>query len=694
MRLKSLYVKGCSFSVNAIALDRIDMDRYDKDIDRDLILMFVPLSYSHDMTREELIARFRDRIAQGERTKLTKQERSELALHFCDRLAQCETEEDAIALCKAEIALLEEGYPVASIANQYLPEWRKTITLAIEEGKLPKQDLEQNEFGKTYQHWGLKYLLYPNEIHKALKEKTTAANNQKQDDLQPIRANRIIAKAKDLLEGETPYEWAVGLLALTGRRFSEIVAKGEFKSTSHPYAIAFRGQLKKGIQNLDEAQTFLIATLIESDKVLAALDKFRAHPRIQELADLSPDEINSRLNTSIRHYIKREFEDTEVVPVLTGEKSVSAHNLRGIYGEIAIHFFCPPNQGTHRFVQAHLGHIIGERELATRKNAGATEHYFHYRLIGAQGQQLNEKGILLERFGTLPTTVELQPEPTIEAKQEKQPMAIAQETPSQTRKSRAQVPSELMHELKEIASQKLNADGTYAEILEAVIDFLRDDKTPTIATSIESFGSTLQWFTSEIEQLREENRRLTSERDQAQAELEDLHTQTQEQDELETLRAKNARLEAELAQFQQIKQMLGGINGTAVPAAHATAAIASPPATPIPQPASQPKTTATPALTQKRIRDKNQALGKIGEAIDLIIAWNDDPVRDFNHKWFISVPAILSLIRGSGYSVSQGRVQAAMASQKQEIDSHHEKHKLGQRHNTRHDQPITEDIVL
>ncbi|MBM0745794.1 hypothetical protein JOY44_30985 (plasmid) [Phormidium sp. CLA17] len=57
-------------------------------------------------------------------------------------------------------------------------------------------------------------------------------------------------KAKDLLTRETPYEWAVGLLAVTGRRFSEIVAKGEFKPTHHPYAISFRGQLKKEFKTL------------------------------------------------------------------------------------------------------------------------------------------------------------------------------------------------------------------------------------------------------------------------------------------------------------------------------------------------------------------------------------------------------------------------------------------------------------
>jgi Telomere resolvase len=662
--------------------------------------MFTSIAYSHDTPREEIIARFRDRIAKGERTKLSKQERAELTLHFVDRLAQCDTEDDAIALCRAEMSLLEEGYPVGSICNQYLPEWRKVIALAVEEGRLPQQDLAANEFGKIYTHWGLKHLLYPNQVHKALKQKTTAANNQKQDDLQPIRADRFIAKAVELLAGETPYEWAVGLLGVTGRRFSEIVAKGEFSPSSHPYAIAFRGQLKKGIQTLDEAQTFLIATLVESDKVLAAIDKLREHPRILELADLTPDEINSRLNTSIRHYIKREFEDTEIVPVLTGEKSASAHNLRGCYAEIAVHYFCPPSQATHRFVQAHLGHIIGEQELVSRKNAGATEHYFHFRLVGAQGRQLNEKGVLLEQFGPLPSRVEFEPEqPELLAiEQEIETMAIAQrqrELPAHpARKSRAQVPADLMHDLKEIAAHKLNADGTYAEVLAAVVGFLRDDKTPTIATSIESLGTTFEWFTAEVERLREENRQLRAEYDQARADLLAVQQQNYDQGEMTALRAENARLLAEVAQFEQVKQMLGGGTGNGAersrkPGAIA-AAIAQMPAATSRSP--QPKPTA--AAPQKRLKGEEQALGKIGEAIDLIMAWNDDPVRVFDHKWFISVPAILNLIRGSGFSASQGRVQAVMAQRKSEMDAHHAMHQLGQRHNTRHDRPITEDLVL
>lgn len=648
--------------------------------------MFTPIAYQHDTTREELVARFRERIAHSERTKLSKNERSELILHFIDRLQRCQSEAEASALCKAEIALLEEGYPVPSIANQYMPEYRKAIAQAVEEGRLPRQDLPPNEFGKVYPHWGLYYFIYPNEVQKAIKEKTTISNNQKQDDLQPIRADRFLAKASDLLKATNPYDWAVGILATTGRRFSEVVAKGEFTPTSHAYAIAFRGQLKKGIQNPEEAETFLIATLVEADRVLAAINKFRAHPRLQELAHLTPDEINSRLNTSVRSHIKYHFEDTKILPILTGEKAVTAHNLRGAYAEIAVRFFCPPNQGTHRFVQQHLGHIIGESDLASRKNAGATEHYFHYYLIGAQGQPLGEKGILLQQVGALPTRVEpQQPEPMIDIEteldepEEQTEMAIAHPSADKNRKSRT---TALTHQLRDIAAKKLDVDGSQADVLEAVIAFLKDEKTPTIAASVESFGTTFEWFTSEIDRLRQQVEQLTIERDRALLQAHDL-------EELEALRAENQAMKAELAQFQQLRQLLaGGV-------ANSSPTVASPVRAAVPVATTAPKrATTSTEPTQRRIRNDEQALSLVNEAIDLILAWNDTPGRAFDEKWYIGFPALQQLLRGSGFSASQPRLQQALKEREAEIEQHHNQHGLGQRHNVRHVKPINEDISM
>ncbi|MBM0745774.1 hypothetical protein JOY44_30830 (plasmid) [Phormidium sp. CLA17] len=70
------------------------------------------------------------------------------------------------------------------------------------------------------------------------------------------------------------------------------------------------------------------------------------------------------------------------------------------------------------------------------------------------------------------------------------------------------------------------------------------------------------------------------------------------------------------------------------------------------------------------------------------------PVRAFNDKWFIGVPALLALLRGNDYSASQGRVQQALANRRPEIESHHQRHGLGQRHNVRHNNPINQIISM
>jgi len=92
--------------------------------------------------------------------------------------------------------------------------------------------------------------------------------------------------------------------------------------------------------------------------------------------------------------------------------------------------------------------------------------------------------------------------------------------------------------------------------------------------------------------------------------------------------------------------------------------------------------------------DDSTALDYMNQAIDLIFAWNDYPGREFNHKWYISVPVLQQLLRGSGYTASQPRVRMVLEQRRQEIDDHHARHGMSTRHNVRHDLPITEDIVM
>ena len=92
---------------------------------------------------------------------------------------------------------------------------------------------------------------------------------------------------------------------------------------------------------------------------MSAIARFRAIPKIQSLTGATIQKLNC-LNPAINFQVLKHFQDTGIISVLPGEASVSIQNLRGAYGEIATHFFCPNRACFPRFVSASLGHLIGD----------------------------------------------------------------------------------------------------------------------------------------------------------------------------------------------------------------------------------------------------------------------------------------------------------------------------------------------
>jgi hypothetical protein len=352
------------------------------------------------LSRQLIIDRYRQRIATSERTRLTKTDLAELIIEFIDRLAIIKTKAKIQELCTAEIALLEEGYPQATIGKVYLPMYRKSIQAAVDDGLLPLTKNTSREYtyskrnsgetGQAIDHFALDYLKYDSATYSLFAGISAERNNLKQDNLQPVNPDVFLAVAADLLDSVNPFDLAVGIAATTGRRFSEIVAKGTMTSTNDLYWISFAGQLKKRT----EANSYLTPCLLPATIVLDAMERFRQHPRIAALADFSAIEINRSLADSVKRSVIRNFGDTGIVPVLPSESAVTVHNLRGVYGEICTHFFCPPDRAVSRFVQERLGHVISADELK-RANSSATQHYFHYYLVDSNGQHLGAKGIKL-----------------------------------------------------------------------------------------------------------------------------------------------------------------------------------------------------------------------------------------------------------------------------------------------------------
>lgn len=364
-----------------------------------------------DLSREEILARYRQRIQKGDRTKLSKHELEQLALHFVDRLKSLNSTDEIKALCEAEIQLLEEGYPQATIGGNQIPLYRRLIEDAISTGTLPLTDENSHvvtwtkrntgELGQTQEHFALYYLKYDRATYQQIRSEGTAANNSRQDNLQPVPLQRYLDTAVELLASNDERHLAIAIAALTGRRYTEVISKGQFQPTHHPYLLHFQGQQKKQVGEGEAAPAFDILTLVPATQVLEGIERFRALPAIQQLEGVDSKDPKMRvLNTRIDREVKQLFQDTDIIPVLAGKKTVSIHRLRGVYGAIAIHFFCPPTKHQHRFLQHYLGHVLDQQQAAP--NSIATSHYFHYRLVNQQGQPLEAQGVLLDADGLPP----------------------------------------------------------------------------------------------------------------------------------------------------------------------------------------------------------------------------------------------------------------------------------------------------
>jgi hypothetical protein len=127
-------------------------------------------------TRQSIIDQYRNRIACSQRTKLPKDELWELIHGFIDHLATLKTKAQIKAFCLAEIALLEEGYPKATVGKVYLPKYRIAIRDAIDHGTLPMtkntsrqysyQKRNSGESGTAIDHLALDYLKYDQETYE------------------------------------------------------------------------------------------------------------------------------------------------------------------------------------------------------------------------------------------------------------------------------------------------------------------------------------------------------------------------------------------------------------------------------------------------------------------------------------------------------------------------------------------------
>lgn len=190
-----------------------------------------------------------------------------------------------------------------------------------------------------------------------------------------IDPDRYLETTGNLLASADPHELAVGLIAATGRRPHEIIARAKFTVIKDkPYHVMFAGQGKKR----GETPVFEIATLYPADYVVKALARLRKEPStialLKEVAAQFPKsqtrqnvEIDNRRGQSLRRVVRAFYGDKgDSSPVLAfrhGEQQDNNKALRAAYAVLATERDCKGGYGAKILHASRiLGHFTPEKQ--------------------------------------------------------------------------------------------------------------------------------------------------------------------------------------------------------------------------------------------------------------------------------------------------------------------------------------------
>lgn len=193
-----------------------------------------------------------------------------------------------------------------------------------------------------------------------------------------VNVKQYLETTLKLLQSDDPHELAVGLIAASGRRPVEILARGSFTLAiklppylKPGYFVNFRGQAKKRDYDIpaDERAEYRIGVLISASFFIQSFQRFRAMPQTKEILDLvkaqtkkgtDPEVVNemveSRRGNSLRRVVSQEF--SSFLPARFGESEVNNKSLRAVYVRLITDRDCPRNIADLLWASRSIGHFI------------------------------------------------------------------------------------------------------------------------------------------------------------------------------------------------------------------------------------------------------------------------------------------------------------------------------------------------
>lgn len=241
-------------------------------------------------------------------------------------------------------------------------------------GKIETRDKDGNPKGYELKHYvPLLCGLNQAQWDKRNESSKVAQRNANPTELDPDAYLNVTGR---LLASDDSHELAVGIIAVTGRRPHEIIARAKFTPVDgKPYHVSFEGQGKKR----GEKPVFQIPTLYPADYVIKALARYRkisdSKSLIKQVETKFPDdiasqnqEIDSRRNGSLNRIVKEFFgsidPDDAILKFRHGEESYSNRGLRAAYTALAIKRDCKGGTGEAiLYASKILGHSTDDENV-------------------------------------------------------------------------------------------------------------------------------------------------------------------------------------------------------------------------------------------------------------------------------------------------------------------------------------------
>jgi uncharacterized protein YeeX (DUF496 family) len=272
--------------------------------------------------------------------------------------------------------------------------YSKFYTIPLEQGKnaesIPKHDSEGKVKGYELKHYvpflcGLKKDQWQNRNQSS----RAIDRLENSTEIEPVSYIEVTGK---LLASDDPHELAVGIIAATGRRPHEVIARAEFFPVEgKAYHVMFTGQGKKR----GETPVFEIATLYPADYVIKCLAKLRREPGtkslLKEVATEFPKsetrqnvEIDKRRNQSLNRVVRAYFgdkgQDNPVLKFRHGEQQDNCKALRAAYAVLATERDCQGSYGSKILHASRLlGHFTKEiKDDRDLTHIGTTAGYSDY----------------------------------------------------------------------------------------------------------------------------------------------------------------------------------------------------------------------------------------------------------------------------------------------------------------------------